>query len=369
MRKVIRSTPTPSSLAKRTVPKLKKDKNADPAAVPPPRPPAMNELERATAHFALPLPLSGKRPAFSFKAYKANNVRTRLLQDFYDKCAYCESRYSTTSPVDVEHFRPKGRIKGEKGDGYWWLAMSWDNLLPSCIDCNRHRTQQTAAPPEGTGNGPVLKDDLSSVSWKTLTTGKQDAFPITGTRLAARTYDYDAEGALLLDPCRDEPNLHLHFHIDATAPLGLVLPKADTGPTTRQHLILTPKTKTTAAIQAHAAHIRVSARGAVSIQTYGLNRIELIRERTRVLRRLEFFGRLLVRATGIIEELHAPFAHPECKARNDKAIAGLRAMRAMVISQIRELAKEDAPYSAMVKAWVKDFRHGARSAPRTRTAP
>lgn len=79
---------------------------------------------------------------FSFAAYKGDDVVNSLQHLFHGKCAYCESRYTSTQPVDVEHYRPKGGVE-EAPDhgGYWWLAMKWENLLPSCIDCNRRRKQ------------------------------------------------------------------------------------------------------------------------------------------------------------------------------------------------------------------------------------
>lgn len=54
------------------------------------------------------------------------------------KCAYCES----IEALDVEHYRPKGRIDNINGvelynPGYYWLAYEWSNLIPSCIKCNR----------------------------------------------------------------------------------------------------------------------------------------------------------------------------------------------------------------------------------------
>ncbi|MEF9674035.1 hypothetical protein QNM99_25505 [Pseudomonas sp. PCH446] len=46
--------------------------------------------------------------------------------------------------MDVEHYRPKGAVSEDASHpGYWWVAMDWDNLLPSCIDCNRKRKQVT----------------------------------------------------------------------------------------------------------------------------------------------------------------------------------------------------------------------------------
>lgn len=366
MRKVTRSMPEPASLGKKTVQKAKAKAGAAGTAAPSAGgvtgAVAMTELQRAAHHYAQPLPASGKRPAFTFKAYKADDVRTRLLKDFFDKCAYCESRYATTAPVEIEHFRPKGRIKGETHSGYWWLAMSWDNLLPACIDCNRHRKQATPTPKSGK---TLALDEAKGAftSSLVLTTGKQDAFPITGTRLAAQSLNYAAEGALLLDPCRDDPDAHLHFYMHAKAPLGLVLPKATVGTTTLAHLPPVPQSKAATDICAHAATVGASARGAVSIQTYGLNRLQLVRERTRVLRRLEFFEHLLIHITRLIQDLQAPAAHPDCRDRNDRAVASLKTMQAMITKQIAELAEDSAPYSAMVKAWVEDFRSRVAASP------
>lgn len=47
--------------------------------------------------------------------------------------------------MDVEHYRPKGGYLDPDGTlcqpGYYWLAADWNNLFPSCIDCNREREQ------------------------------------------------------------------------------------------------------------------------------------------------------------------------------------------------------------------------------------
>ena len=46
----------------------------------------------------------------------------------------------------MEHYRPKARVSTEQGDkpGYYWLAARWENLLPSCTDCNSPRKQVMA---------------------------------------------------------------------------------------------------------------------------------------------------------------------------------------------------------------------------------
>lgn len=325
---------------------------------------ATEELALADAHYKSPLPAGGVHPAFEFKAYKRGDVKAALYKDFFDKCAYCESRYATTAPVDVEHFRPKGRVKGDDTHpGYWWLAMRWENLLPACIFCNRHNKHSTPTPPPPPkkAGDPVNKLALNPATGKLnssrmLTTGKQDAFPVKKTRLLPHSLDYASEEALLLDPCTDDPEEYLHFHIDATAPLGLVLPKALVGTSTLDHVPLANEDQTVDDIVAHAAGFQVSERGAVSIQTYGLNRLQLVRERTRVLHRLEFFEHMLMKIAALIQDLQTPPVHQACKDRNDRAVASLKTMHAMIAKEIGKMADASAPYSVMVQAWVKDFK-------------
>lgn len=43
-----------------------------------------------------------------------------------EKCWYSEVLLPL-GDVEVEHFRPKGRLSGEKFPGYWWLAFNWKN--------------------------------------------------------------------------------------------------------------------------------------------------------------------------------------------------------------------------------------------------
>jgi len=106
------------------------------------------EYQRAKAHQAAAKRAKNAKtpqkpkPSFEYSAYKKGEVKRALATLFHGKCAYCETFYSASSPVDVEHYRPKGSVDGVKDHpGYWWLAMRWENLLPSCIDCNRRRGQ------------------------------------------------------------------------------------------------------------------------------------------------------------------------------------------------------------------------------------
>jgi len=137
--------------------------------------------------------------SFDFKAYKSADVNAALTAEFHGKCAYCESPYEATHPVDIEHYRPKGGyVRDEKltKPGYYWLAADWLNLLPSCIDCNRRRRQK-------------FKDEPEQLA------GKANLFPIADeTKRATGPGLEEREGRLLLHPRRDYPHRHLEFFGD-----------------------------------------------------------------------------------------------------------------------------------------------------------
>lgn len=139
-----------------------------------------------------------------FNVYSDTAVKIELHELFGGHCAYCESRYDHVSPMDVEHYRPKGGVIETDGKlskpGYYWLAADWDNLLPSCIGCNRARSQE-----ETQASGKVVQ----------ATTGKANQFPLAeGSARAKAAGEEAAEDALLLDPCRDDPRPHLMFRSD-----------------------------------------------------------------------------------------------------------------------------------------------------------
>ena len=181
-----------------------------------------------------------------FKAYSDPVVKAALNALFGGHCAYCESRYEHVSPMDVEHYRPKGGVIDDKGKltkkGYYWLAADWHNLLPSCIGCNRARTQDQAAE-----DGTV----------STGTTGKANQFPVAAGIVRAVKSDQEAaERPLLLDPCRDDPKPHLLFRSD-----GWVEPRAGTEET-------------------------AEPRGLATIEVCGLDRASLVESRRRAGTRL-----------------------------------------------------------------------------------
>ncbi|KTT65393.1 HNH endonuclease [Sphingomonas sanguinis] len=281
------------------------------------------ELLAAVEHRGKPQP----KKAFEYKAYKRADVRLALEQLFHGKCAYCETSYSATAPVDIEHYRPKGAVAEDPAHGgYWWVAMDWDNLLPSCIDCNRKRGQRIF---EVSTNLEELARTSKPVSGQA---GKKDSFPLAGSgaRAVYNAMDFSDEHALLLNPCRDDPASSLAYSFDPKYPAGLILPAGD---------------------QPHAE------RGAVSIQVYGLNRQKLVEDRTRLLRRLEYLGDMVIDLASSIQELEDPAVAATLAGTPAAGVAArLRLLRDRTLAEIKATTADDAPYSSMARAWFGRFK-------------
>jgi uncharacterized protein (TIGR02646 family) len=173
------------------------------------------EQRRAISHFeseeAHPVG-SGKedREKFTFSTYSTPEVKSALKYVFNGKCGFCEIDYGGAA-CDVEHFRPKAALDGEDGQkivriskGYYWLGSSWSNLIYSCQHCNRGETHNQISP-GGNHRG------VRTVS------GKRNLFPLSdeSKRLSREARTADEEPfRLLLDPCSDDPRLHLEFKSD-----------------------------------------------------------------------------------------------------------------------------------------------------------
>jgi uncharacterized protein (TIGR02646 family) len=183
---------------------------------------------------------TGRQDGFKFKAYNEADVKAALRAMTSGKCAYCEADYDATQPVDVEHFRPKGAIDTAVGwiqPGYWWLAAAWENLLPSCIRCNRKEHQR-------------LFDGTE------LASGKANRFPLMNEALRASAIGDEArEDPLLIDPSVEDPSEHIRFIDDDGRCIAVPVE---------------PDPQSRSARKARA-----------SIDIYGLNRSGLVRDRSR----------------------------------------------------------------------------------------
>ncbi|MBK7380305.1 MAG: hypothetical protein IPJ03_15180 [Ignavibacteriales bacterium] len=119
-------------------------------------------------------------------------LRTSLEKVSNGKCWYSEAK-EIVSLYDVDHFRPKGKVKKIIGTtsnetGYWWLAYDWKNYRLSGQICNR-----------------PLRDTEDNT-----TKGKHNYFPLRDGSFIARLPEHDINDELvcLLDPTdQDDPSL------------------------------------------------------------------------------------------------------------------------------------------------------------------
>lgn len=217
------------------------------------------ERRKLQQYFDPAAPTSQKRVEFSLQSL--GQVKDVLLRMCNGKCAYCESSLTYTSYGELEHFRPRAGARGLGGEyapqHYWWLAYDWDNLLIACQLCNSKY--------------------------------KRDYFPVEDERRRAAAGVRGAgllrEGALLINPCEENPADHLDF-----LPDGAIRP--------------------------------LTKRGEVTIKILGLDRAELQERRRRVAADLSLLLRLLAesgqRAGGteaarVVRQINALHA-PDCPA-------------------------------------------------------
>ena len=285
----------------------KRDQVAEPLALSkkdgakskPPKKAGMTESEAVLAALAEHVRTSGAATGFKFpfERYQEEDVKKALRQLFGGKCAYCESNYAGTQPMDVEHWRPKSEVhdNGSVLPGYYWLAAAWLNLFPSCIDCNRARTQ------------------FDVVEQKEVNLGKANQFPIAGTRLTCPTDDPLGEKPLLLEPCEDDPEAFLTYTED-----GVVLPRG-TG--------------------------EGYDRALASIRVYALNRSDLVAERLAVRRIVDHRLNLIKQLGDLRKQITRPKDQPLREAISDLIAGEMDALLAMT--------EDDQPYAGMVREMIR----------------
>ena len=139
--------------------------------------------DRATYYRELSQSLKNKapapiRPRPDRSHYAHSDVRVTLEKMFDYKCAYCEGDVKAVSPQHVEHYRPASRYPG--------LVYQWENLLLACPHCNS-----------------TYKKDRFPVAPAGNTPNEHRRNPCSRTGVG--------EVPLLLNPCTDDPALHLTF--------------------------------------------------------------------------------------------------------------------------------------------------------------
>ncbi len=321
---------------------------------------ARDEYDDVLAHRNDPT----KTKSFTFKTYKRPEIKQLLEDMFHGKCAYCETFYSAAQPMDVEHYRPKGAVsEDDTHDGYWWLAMKWDNLLPSCIDCNRKRKQIT--PVGDVRQVRLIRNGSPDFSHGTvLASGKKDSFPITenGQRVfdaptgakdnlvAASSPGLLKEEPLLLNPCNDRPETHLRHQFTSVSDDG-------DGSRAAPVSFMLPTRLADGEEEAFRGDDSLSLKGAVSIHVYGLNRLDLVQARTELLRRLEFLKSVIIQLHALADELEdAAPTEAHISALLDRSRQKIRALADQIAEEIAIMARDEAPYASMVQAWRRSFK-------------
>jgi len=285
------------------------DRNSidEPPSLKDPSDTVQTEINSATSFYRTYNPQVPNAKGFDFKQYKGDDVTYRLRTLFHNKCAYCESDVGDN--LDVEHFRPKGGVTEDSSHpGYWWLAHSWSNLLPSCTPCNQKRRQHLVTEEMTLEELTALMATRAKLSY-----GKANHFPVVGVRATDSSGKLEDEKPLLIDPTVDDPEPYLKWS----------------------------KTGHYSVVHAKPSDPDESARALSTINIFALNRTNLVQSRTRVLMQLRF------QAEKIIEELEQDMAEEGSLHHLARAIKRVEAMR--------YLHRPEQLYSSMVKAFVDDF--------------
>lgn len=115
------------------------------------------------------------------------NTKEQLKKEFKGKCAYCENQTNNFSYHRPQiNSRQNLDASSEENFYYVWLSWEWFNFYLVCQDCASSKGTQ---------------------------------FPVEGSRAEFGSTPLERinnEQALLLDPCLDNPNLHLEFSADGT---------------------------------------------------------------------------------------------------------------------------------------------------------
>jgi uncharacterized protein (TIGR02646 family) len=245
----------------------------------------------------------------TFDVYGREDVKEALNLLFGGKCAYCEFDYSPGMPVDVEHFRPKGGVVDGSGSlrfpGYWWLASTWSNLLPSCIDCNRARWHKVG-------------DDEHKF-------GKENLFPLPAGAIPARVpTELAAETPLLINPAEEDPADHLRFELTKT-------------PGGRFESVVMPR---------RSCDGVEDPRGRASMETYGLNRPPLAQSRLKHLRLLQL----------ALDGVEARFELADREPDVSRKAVLMKSARASLRNTIRLYTHWRCQYSAACRAYFRQWR-------------
>lgn len=169
-----------------------------------------------------------RTPQSSVQSGIYSSLLPALHSLFHGRCAFCESQ---TSALDIHFFRPVNGAEPHYGlvDShiyYAWLANTWQNIYLACAECKAH--SRNHFPVKG-GRAPIPTQEMY-MKYLEIGTGLWPEWP-------------PKEIALLLDPCKFQ-NFYTHFSVEV-----------------------------------EGRFVAQSEAGSETINTFGLNRSELVKQR------------------------------------------------------------------------------------------
>ena len=133
-----------------------------------------------------------RRVPYNRRLLELTEVTSAVEAIFGNCCAYCERPFPPGEHLRIDQHRPRSNAaSSEVEDGhlyYAWLSYEWENILPVCTRCSRHKGDRF----------PVEKD-------------KRGAIGASIQELRA------IELPALIDPCHDDIAEHLEFTPNAHA--------------------------------------------------------------------------------------------------------------------------------------------------------
>ena len=127
-------------------------------------------------------------------------VRAALWDACTGKCVYCETPLTERTML-VDRYRPSSGALALDGtlspDHYWWLAYAWENVYPSCADCQsfkgaRFPVRGERAPAGTTGDAlrgesPLLLEPRTTTRSTTSSSPRTARSPRPPSRAARRS--------------------------------------------------------------------------------------------------------------------------------------------------------------------------------------
>ena len=265
-----------------------------------------NEIARASAYYLARIPWTVSYVSYKFGQYRGQTLKWPYASSLGGIVRIARAKIGAVGAREVEHYRPKGGITNlEEHPGYWWLAHQWDNLLPTCRDCNKSLRQNIVT-------AGMSKSEVIDLQGRRAATsfGKANQFDIQGLRAVGTACNLNNEDPLLIDPCQVDPSLHIRW--DFSAELTLIEPLLG--------------------VRGY------SAQGIYTIRTCALNRAELVLDRIPALRPMRALRTRLINRlngwTGDVEELADILVEAET---------------------LSAFAEHDQPYAGMAAAFIRDF--------------